>query len=167
MTQAAIIDPTNRRVRIDLIIHINAQCASGVMTDLVHEAFKDYFNQLVIMGAAGLPPQHTGMTSEQFVANLVAHGKRGFLIMAATPIPYFGSDLDKPSFDWMSYTVNWFYGETFNEAWAKAGDWSGEVLSMQRDLVSQARALRDNYMEIIRKEIGLEPATNKAPKLGN
>lgn len=54
---------------------------------------------------------------------LFQHGLLGYIAMFATPI-YTHADETSASYSWGYYTTNWFYGDTIEECWERAVEWS-------------------------------------------
>ncbi|PHS64371.1 MAG: hypothetical protein COB09_08330 [Thalassobium sp.] len=59
-------------------------------------------------------------------------GFNGFLVQFATPIPTNIRQDGGFSFSWGYYTTQWIYGDTYEEACAKAVEWAAGFVSEKR-----------------------------------
>lgn len=121
-------------IRIDGIVDLasSMECDQFFRPDGIHEdlvddltnGWKDRYDESM----RPLFDAFDGVDIEDCVDDEIAHyicrhGLFGYVTRFATPI-YNHADETSASYSWGYYTSNWFYGDTIEECWERAVEWS-------------------------------------------
>lgn len=122
----------NASVRVEVIIHLGTMCNDYAFPDSAKDAFDEDWDG--VWKALGLTdiPDGEDMDYEEITTWLYEHGKVGWLIQSATPVPTFTSDSNWHHHGWGYYTTKWVYAEAIEDAMNAAFSWPQVYRNEQR-----------------------------------
>lgn len=123
---------TENSIRIEKIIYLAGSCMDYSFPSDIQDAFEEQPEEM--FQAMGLEWDDELDGPEYISEHLIQHGKLGFLVLFATPVPIsFNKDGDGYSTGgWGFYQLNWLYGDTIEELIEPAKKWQADMIEKKR-----------------------------------